>query len=95
MEHAGKNIYFRDVHIFVNRVKDIITIIKYKLVCDNFYICFKGKAFYLWNSVLFPEQKRLIKYGEKNEKWEQFFFETLDKEFRPRPWLPLKTASIL
>ena len=26
MEHAGKNLYFRDVHIFVNRMKNMVII---------------------------------------------------------------------
>ena len=46
MEHAGKNICFRDVHIFVNGVKNMAIIKRDKLVRDNFYTCFKGKTFY-------------------------------------------------
>ena len=42
-----------------------------KMVKNNPYTCFKGKAFYWWNSILSPEQKRLIKNDEKIEKWEQ------------------------
>ena len=46
MEHAGKYIYFRDMHIFVNLMNNIIVIKSDELMRNNFYICFKGKAFY-------------------------------------------------
>ena len=70
MENAGKTLYFRDIHMFVNRVKNLTIIKKDKVARDNLYICFKSKTFYWWNSVFSPKQKRLIKYKEKIEKWE-------------------------
>ena len=42
-----------------------------KLVKNNLYIYFKSKIFYWWDSVFSPEQKPLIKHGEKIENWEQ------------------------
>ena len=57
--------------MFINLVKNMVIIKKDKLAKNNLYICFKGKAFYWWNSVLSPKQKRLIKHGENVEKWEQ------------------------
>ena len=79
MEHAGKNIYFRDVHMLVNRVKYITIIKKDKLVQDNFYTCFKNKTLYWWNSVLFPRQKRLMKFEKNVNEWEQAFFKHWEK----------------
>ena len=79
MEHEGKNNYFRDVHIFVNRMRNLIIIKSDKLVKNNLYICFKSNKFYWWNSVFSSEQKRLIKFGIKIEKWEQTFMKRWKK----------------
>lgn len=46
-----------------------MTIVKgEKLVRDNLYTCFKGTALKWWDSVLTPEQKRLVKLGEGIEE---------------------------
>ena len=46
MEHAGENFYFRNVHIFINGMKNMVIIKDDKLVRNNLYTCFKGKLFY-------------------------------------------------
>ena len=44
--HVDKNIYFRNVYIFVDRIKNVIIIKSNKLIKNNFYIYFKNKALY-------------------------------------------------
>ena len=46
IEHAGKNIHFRNVHVLINRMKNMVIIKGDKLVRNSFHICFKGKSFY-------------------------------------------------
>ena len=70
LEHANKKNYFRDIHMFVNRMKIMAIIKSDKLVNNNMYTCFKGKTFYWLNSVFPPKQKCLIKLEKKIEKWE-------------------------
>ena len=69
IEHAGKDTYFRDVHIFIDRIKDMAIVKGEKLVRDNLYTCFKGKALHWYSSILSPEQKRLVKLGEGVDEW--------------------------
>ena len=42
IEHAGKNIDFRDAHIFINRMKNMVIIKSDKLMKNNLYTYFKG-----------------------------------------------------
>ena len=56
---------------------------------NNLYICFKGKTFYWWNSVLSPEEKPLVKHGEKVGKWEQ----TLLKRWKKIPFTVMVTIK--
>ena len=43
--HVEKNIYFRDVNDFINRVKNITNVKNAKLIRQNFYICFRNNVF--------------------------------------------------
>ena len=38
--HVEKNIYFRDVNDFIDRVKNMTNVKNAKLIRQNFYICF-------------------------------------------------------
>ena len=40
IEHIEKNIYFRNVNNFINRVKNITNIKNVELIRQNLYICF-------------------------------------------------------
>ena len=42
IKYINKNIYFQNVNIFIERVKNIIKIKKIELIRQNFYICFKS-----------------------------------------------------
>ena len=42
IEHINKNIYFRNVNVFIEQVKNIIKIKEIELIRQNFYICFKS-----------------------------------------------------
>ena len=40
IKHVDKNIYFRNVNNFIDRVKNIIDVKKTKMIRQNLYICF-------------------------------------------------------
>ena len=42
IEHINKNIYFQNVNVFIERVKNIIKVKEIKLIRQNLYICFKN-----------------------------------------------------
>ena len=41
IEHANKNTYFRDVHLFTERIKNMIVMKETKLTRQNLYICLR------------------------------------------------------
>ena len=50
IEHVGKNIYFRDVQFFIERVKKISLIKPVDFVRVNLWMNFRGTAFEWWTS---------------------------------------------
>ena len=42
--YVDKNIYFRDVHVFIERVKDMIIVKSAKKIRNNLYICLRDIA---------------------------------------------------
>ena len=67
--HAGKDTYYRDVHSFVDRIKDMATVKDAKLVRENLWTCLRGRAIKWWQSILTEDQKRLVKFGEGVDEW--------------------------
>ena len=45
IKYFDKNIYFRDVDIFIDRVKNMIVIKNVELIRQNLYICFRNTIF--------------------------------------------------
>lgn len=71
MEHVGKDTIFRDVHLFMKRVKDIAATQEDELVRQNLSTCFKRTALFWYTSELIADQKRLLKMGHGIEEWAQ------------------------
>lgn len=69
VEHAGKDTYFRDVHLFIERIKDIAVVKDTSLVRQTLYTCLRGVALEWYTAVLTEDQKRLIKLGDSVDKW--------------------------
>ena len=67
--HIEKNIYFRDVNDFIDRVKNMTNVKNAKLIRQNFYICFR-KIVFSWYIIIFTKnQKRLIKLNHDVDEW--------------------------
>ena len=67
--HAGKDTYYRDVHSFVDRIKDMAAVKDAKQMRDNLYTCMQGRALKWWQGVVSEDQKRLVKFGEGVDEW--------------------------
>ena len=52
IEYVDKNIYFRDVYLFIEQIKNIITIKKIDIVRNNFYICLRDNVLIWYIDVL-------------------------------------------
>ena len=87
MEHAGKDTIFRDVHLFVERVKDIAATRGDELVRQNLSTCLKGVALSWYTAELTADQKRLLKFGNGIDEWEQ----KLTARFKERPNVAMAT----
>ena len=64
IKYFDKNIYFRDVDIFIDRVKNMIVVKNVELFRQNFYICFRDIIFAWYTSILIENQKRLVKLND-------------------------------
>jgi len=62
LEHASKETYFRDIHLFIERAKDLATI-KGAMVRENLWTCLRGTALEWYTAELSDTEKRLSKYG--------------------------------
>ena len=69
IEHFDKNTYFRDIHIFIERIKNIAQIKDDTIVRNNLYICLRKTILTWYTSNLEKNQKRLIKLSNKMNEW--------------------------
>ena len=63
IEHAGKETYFRDVHLFVERLKEISITKGPDLTRDNAWLCLRGTALEWWTAELSENDKLLARLG--------------------------------
>ena len=69
IEHFDKNTYFRNIHIFIERIKNIAHIKNDTIVRNNLYICLRETVLTWYTSNLRKNQKRLIKLRNKMNEW--------------------------
>ena len=67
MEHAGKNTYFRDVHVFIDKIIDVSRT-KNKMVYQNLQLCFWGSILKWYVFEFTDGEKRFLTYGNGVEK---------------------------
>ena len=78
IEHFDKNTYFRNIHIFIERIKNIAHIKNDTIVRNNLYICLRETVLTWYISNLKENQKRLIKLRNEMNEW----IRVLLKKFR-------------
>lgn len=71
IEHTGKETYFRDIHLFVERAKEMATIKGGETVRNNLWTCLRGAALEWWTAEVSDAEKRLTKYGNESsiDEW--------------------------
>ena len=79
MKHVDKNIYFRNVNDFIDRVKDMIDVKRANMIRQNLYICFRETTLIWYIIILIENQKRLIKLDENVDEWVRVFSKRFKK----------------
>ena len=69
MEHAGKDTYFRDIHAFLDRIKDMARVKGAEKVRQNLQLSLRGTALEWYTSELTDGEKRLVSYGDETQEW--------------------------
>ena len=71
MEHAGKETFFQDVHLFINRAKEIAMIKGGELTRNSIWMSLHGTALEWYTAELTDVEKRILKYGNGDtiEEW--------------------------
>ncbi len=87
LKHSGKKTYFRDVHLFIECIKNILHIKDANLVRTNLWICLQDTAMKWYIKELIDDEKRLIKYEDDVNEW----IYALIKRFREQSCIALNT----
>ena len=67
--YFDKNTFFKNIHLFVSRVKNIVVVKNFKLIRKNFWTCLRDRVLKWWQLVLIDEQKRLVKFEKNVDEW--------------------------
>jgi hypothetical protein len=71
--HAEKDIYYRDVYVFVEQVKEMTIMIESKIVKKNLSSCLR-ESILIWHiAKLFEISKRILFYEKNVNEWIQTF----------------------
>ena len=65
MEYTGKETFFRDIIVFINRIKDVSRTRGIELVYTNLQLCLRGEALEWYTLQLTDAEKRLLIYGQE------------------------------
>ena len=79
IEHSNKNTYFRNVHLYIERIKDMTILKDADVIRANLYSCMREHALRWYTEVVNDDQKRLIKLEEDVEKWERLLLKRWKK----------------
>ena len=69
MKHASKNTYFKNVSLFIERIKNIAIIQNEQHVRNNLFTCFKDFALQWYTLKISFEVKQLMKYKNDIDHW--------------------------
>ena len=71
IEYVDKNIYFRDVYLYIERIKNMSILKKIELIRHNFYNCIREHALRWYTEIVNDDQKKLIKLKKNVKKWKR------------------------
>ena len=68
IEHHNNDTIYRDVHLFIERAKEVAVIKGAKVVRDNLWRNLKGDAIRWWDGEMSPGEKRLSRMSEEGRE---------------------------
>ena len=85
IQQIEKNIYFKNVHHFIRRVNDIITIKKVELIRQNLWICLR-KTVLSWWTIEFTNNEKLmtifiVETDDKLKQWTRLLHDRFKTSF--------------
>jgi hypothetical protein len=80
MQHVDKDTYFRDVYLFIDRIKNIAIIKEIETVRNNLYTCLRDTVMIWYTAELFEKAKELVRTKNNLDVWKRY----LIKRFRNR-----------
>ncbi len=89
MQHAKKNIFFKNIHLFIDRVKNFAMIKDYDTMKNNLYTCLRDMTMTWYTIEFFEKIKKLIKTKNNLNVWERY----LIKRFRKRSTMTMITIT--
>jgi ribosomal protein L17 len=87
--HAEKNTYYRDVHVFVERIKKMIIVLEFEMIKKNLSSCLRESALMWHIAKLFDVFRRILFYEENVNEWAQTFIA------RFKTQITIATANLL
>lgn len=69
IEYTGKDTYFRDIHLFLDRAKQFMPAKGAETVRDNLWLSLRGTALSWWTSELSDTERRIVTYGKDLDEW--------------------------
>lgn len=69
LTHTEKDTYYKNVHVFVERVKEMAIILEANTVRRNLSFCLRGTVF-MWHTAEFSDTtRRILTYGDGVDEW--------------------------
>ena len=69
IEYAGKDTFFRDIHLFIDRAKQFVPTKTGEAVRENLWLSLRGTALSWWTSELSETERRITTYGKDVDEW--------------------------
>ena len=81
LENIDENIIYRDVHVFIFRIKNYFHIYDYQLIRDIFYWCLQNDVFIWHTSLLSSRKKRFFILDNYLNEWKSILINEFKKKF--------------
>jgi hypothetical protein len=81
MQHVEKDIYFRDVHLFLDRVKNFVMTKEVEIERNNLYTCLRESIMTWYTIEVFEKKKKLLKMKNNIDVWERYLLKRFRKRF--------------
>jgi hypothetical protein len=81
IQHVEKDTYFRDVHLFIDRVKNFVVAKRAEIVRNNLYTCLRGSIMTWYTAKVSREEKKLLKMRNNIDVWKRYLLKRFRKRF--------------